>query len=456
MRFRAGQMTLEVLIALAVLTVAISAIVIVVMSNQYTASFSERQHQALRLAQQSIESARAFSQQNFDALSSSTTTNDIFHVVLSTQNVDDYTKRVTSTVSWNAFPGRTSSVYLEGLITNWRALPPDDGTGGGSNPTGDWQNPFTAGTVDLGAGNAGTDIAIKDSIVYMSAVASDNKKDDFFVVDVSNINAPTTIGHLDTGYGLNAIAAIGTYVFGAHDRTSKQLQVIDVSNPSSPRLMASTTLSDNNQKTISIFAKGTFVYIGTQTATGKEFQIYSVANPLNPQFVGAYEVGGNVNDIWVFNNRAYLAVGGIGTELIILDVSNPANPSLVSTFDCVNGCSESVTGQSVFAPTYNTVYLGTENQLVILNTSVITNITVKGKLSTNGGVIDLYARDTLAFLATNNSNQELQIVSIADQTNPTMYATFNFPQVATGIIYRDNVVYISVRSNDSLRIVTSR
>ncbi|GAH25486.1 unnamed protein product, partial [marine sediment metagenome] len=45
--------------------------------------------------------------------------------------------------------------------------------------------------------------------------------------------------------------------------------------------------------------------------------------------------------------------------------------------------------------------------------------------------------------------------NISNPGNIELWSSFNFPQVATGIDYEDNVVYVSVRSNDALRIITS-
>jgi hypothetical protein len=79
-----------------------------------------------------------------------------------------------------------------------------------------------------------------------------------------------------------------------------------------------------------------------------------------------------------------------------------------------------------------------------------------GSKDIGADVNDLRIRDNLAFLATADSNKEFQVWNISDPTNITLWSSFNFPQVATGIDYEDNVVYVSVRSNDALRIITSQ
>jgi len=83
------------------------------------------------------------------------------------------------------------------------------------------------------------------------------------------------------------------------------------------------------------------------------------------------------------------------------------------------------------------------------------NISITSSYDAGGTLNDLYIRDTLAFLGTANNNSEFQVILIEDPTSLTLHSEFNFPQIATGITYRDNVVYVSVRSNDALRIITS-
>ena len=92
----------------------------------------------------------------------------------------------------------------------------------------------------------------------------------------------------------------------------------------------------------------------------------------------------------------------------------------------------------------------------VLDTKDLGDIKTYGQYDAGGKIIDLYVRDYLAFAGVNNSSKELQIVNINDYANPYLYSYINFPQVVTGIDYQDNFVYSSVRSNNGVRIITSR
>lgn len=59
-----------------------------------------------------------------------------------------------------------------------------------------------------------------------------------------------------------------------------------------------------------------------------------------------------------------------------------------------------------------------------------------------------------AFLATEDSNEEFQVLDISNPASiPAPVSTYNFPQEATGVDFENNIIYSSVRSNDGLRII---
>jgi len=71
-------------------------------------------------------------------------------------------------------------------------------------------------------------------------------------------------------------------------------------------------------------------------------------------------------------------------------------------------------------------------------------------------VPEVLAQDYLVFLGTEDANKELKIYNIGNAANITFWSDLNFPQVVTGMAYERNTIYISVRSNDALKIITSQ
>jgi len=448
----AGQSSLEVLIALTILVLAISAAIIVGFGNQSAVVDTQLNNRAVYLARQALEEQRANARQDFELVSPSTNQGEIFTKSIEVIDLGTYSKEVVAKLTWKLSAIQTKEVSLSTIITDWRTAYEQAGTGdGGSGTTGDWTNPMTVGTSDLGPGNEGTDLAIKDQVVFMTGDASDNKKDDFFAIDVTNINMPFLLTSIDTGSGLKSIALWNNYAYVANEDGSAQLQVIDISNPNSPSLVATSSLQSNDEEPRVVFAKSDYAYIGTSNSDGgNELQVFDVSNPSSPIRVESVEIGDHVNDIYGYKDRIYVVTSKADKELIIFDATDPSTLIEIATYDYPGG-----TGQTVFTTSYGYTYIGVSETFIILDTTDLNNISIIGLLATGGQLNDMYVRDNLAFVGTSNNNAEFKVINIENPSFPTTYSEFNFPQIATGITYRDNVVYVSVRSNDALRIITS-
>ncbi len=447
---RAGQSTVEVLVAILILATAFSGAILVIFGGQSLIQDAGESSRALRLARENLEETAVLAKTGFAAIASASSTRDGFVLETLVEDIAERTKRITSRVSWDASPLRVRSEELVTLVTDWYAVVQSGGDTGGGSVSGDWQNPRTLGSVDLGPGVSATDLDVMDKIVYLSADASDPKKHDFFIVDATNGLAPAIIGSFSTGPGLNAVDAIQDYAFAAGQETNNELVVIDVRNRNAPALLTSFALPgiSGNSEGRTVFYLGGKIFIGTNKATGPEFHAVDVSDPANPSALGAYEVNENVNDIHVDGNLAYLATDKEGAGLLILDVSDPSNITLAgqSYLDDANAVWNAVPGLTLLGPDYSFALASTTDPGAIVPL---------GSIAAGGTVNDIVSRDYLAFIGTSDSNREFQVVNISSSTSPVLHSSFNFPQVATGVDYEDNLVYVSVRSNDALRIITS-
>lgn len=458
-----GQSLLELLIALGMILLAISAAAIAFFGGQTLLTDAGVANEATYIAKSMLEAARETARLNFGGLTSSTSTEDMFTKRLTVEEVAADTKKVTAEVEWRAELLRPQRVKLVTLLTDWRnILPPaDPADTGGGGITGDWKNPRTLGSIDLGPGNEATDVDVVNRIVFLSAEASDKKKPDLFIVDATDGQNPFIVSSLDTGPGLNALDVSGDYAYLANNDQNAQFQIVNVSNRSNPLLVTSLQLpgvSGNGAIGWSIFYTNGRIYLGTAEANGPEFFVIDVSNPSSPTVLGSKEIGANVNDIAVNGNLAYIATSR--DEVEIYNISNPAAITKVGAYDAPGATED---GSAVQLVSASRLYLGrlagtgssAYHELHILN---VTNPAMPQNLGSKdigASVNDLYARDELIFLATDDANREFQVWNVADPANIQFWSSFNFPQVASGIDYEDNLVYVSVRSNDALRIITS-
>ena len=135
--------------------------------------------------------------------------------------------------------------------------------------------------------------------------------------------------------------------------------------------------------------------------------------------------------------------------MIIIDVTNPVSPSIMGSINV----NDDVYG--VYPKSENNVLVGEKTKFYIINATDASSMTTLGSALIGNRTRDIVSVGSLAFLATENPNAEFQIYDISNPASPFLWNSFNFPQTATGIDYENNIVYVSVKSNDGLRIITS-
>ncbi len=459
-----GQSIIEILVGISILTIAISAGSLLFFSNQNLFLDQKNHLQALGLASECVEVTKQIFNRDWNEItagnhgllyasttrkwsySGSSDTTGIFTRVANIIVVSNQEKDLKCSVSWNTDPDRPQTISLYYRVSNWRGL------------YGDWSNPKTLGTVDLGAGNQGTDVRVRNKIVYVTTKASTSSKKDFHVVDATNGSAPFVIQSIDTSIGLNALDISGNYAYVAVGSDNKQFQIIDITSNSNPFVVSSSSIP-SSQAALSIAYSNGYAFLGSQnSSSGKEFNIFNVSNPSSPSIVGSYEVGGSVTRVFLKDTYAYLTTTVDDGEIFVLNVSNPVSPTLVKKYDVygtTDGASIDIVGNLLYYGSLHE-YDPAGFEFNILDISNLPTITSTGTKDTASNINDLYVKDYLVFMGTDDSNAEFKLYDISNPQNITQVSTLNFPQVATGIDYENNLIYVSLRSNDALRIVTSQ
>ncbi len=365
-------------------------------------------------------------------------------------DVDVNTKEIKVKVNWSTDPLRIQSSELIERLTNYKNIQASGGDTGGAPPVGNWCDPKTLGSIDLGPGNSATDLDVLNKIVYVSATASSATKPDLFIIDATSGVSPVILGSLNTGKGLSGIDIAGNYAYVVGEDDTKEFQVIDVSNHAAPAVVATLDLAGNYDG-FTVFYWDGYAYVGRASGAAQEFVIINVSNPTSPSLVsGLGNIGDEINDIFVLNNKAYLGTEDDAKGMIVVDVTNVNAPVILGSMN---------SGDHVYS-TYGTneasFGVGGKTKLFMVNASNPASITTLGSVTINSKIKDLVIRGGYAFMGTEDSNKEFQAWDVSDPANITFCASFNFPQNASGIDYEDNLVYMAVRSNDALRIITSQ
>jgi len=158
------------------------------------------------------------------------------------------------------------------------------------------------------------------------------------ILDVSNPASPRRLGG-DTGVGTaRGVAVSGNYAYVAFDGKYSDvgsfrghLEVIDISNPDSPSELGRC----ETMKLFGVVVSGSFAYVVGGGFDDREMTglwIIDVSNPANLRTVGFCDAGGafmgvEVMGVSVSGNYAYVC--GQGQGLQVIDVSNPTDPRRV-------------------------------------------------------------------------------------------------------------------------------
>ncbi len=460
-----GQSLLEVVIALGVFGIILSIGSTLYFGGQSNTLDAAESIRAVDIARTGLEGVRVMRDKNWSDLTdgnhglvlganntwqfsgtSDTVGEFTRQVIVSTESIN--IKKIKVQVSWQT--NRSQQVELVERLTNWRPVQDTGNDTGGTPPSGNWQNPQTLGSIDLGPGNQATDLDVKNKIVYMTATAASSAKPDFFVINATNGQSPSISGSLNTGDGLNGVDTAGNYAYVVGKDDNQEFMVIDISNPANPQKVAGINLPGNADG-LTVFYFGGYVYVGRANGAAQEFMIINVMNPLNPQVTGGLSnVGDEINDIYVYNQRAYIGTEDDAHSMYVIDVSNPVAPAVLGSLNI------NMHVYGIYVARESLVYVGGKTKFYIVDATNPTNIINLGSVTIGSRIRDIALSGTLAFLGTEDSNREFQVWNVANSSNPVLWSFFNFPQVATGVDYEDNLVYVSVRSNDALRIITSQ
>ena len=492
-----GAATLELLIAFAILVLNITAVILLISGGQSIYVDSETNTEAIAMAQELLEDARADAELDFGLVNNRSETEAsgplTYTKTLSvTQTEADlFTKKVTSTVSWPAEGGRNLIVEFTTLLTNPEAV--DGGDTCSSVLSGDWTNPqmtsYEFGKDLVGDPSSGFpigDIDINNSKLYVVVNNSNgNNMPTFFKLDVSEpSDPPNLLESMDNNpsikTGLNSVAIADNYAYVANANKANytscavslscsQLQVIDTDSMSVIGKIKIPGVTGNGGQAIGtkVFYKDGIVYLGlAKTLAGPEFNVIDVGggsaggSPSNPVYLGGFSIGNGVNDIFVRDDYAYVASPN-DQELKVIKVSSPNFPFQVGQYNAPGGGGNNGNGKSL-ALVGNTLSLGRTllngNEFYILSAEEPeTNLPVLGSKNitdedgNNTSVNGIIVRDFLTFLLTND---DFQVLEINDSTNPYTISEYANPLPTPGgsgttMDCEGNYIYFaSLPSND--------
>jgi hypothetical protein len=237
------------------------------------------------------------------------------------------------------------------------------------------------------------------------------------------IFAPTLVGEYNTSGNANGVQIVGNYAYVADD---SGLQIIDISNPTTPILKGTYNTTGSNH---GVQIVGNYAYVTPYS----KLQIIDISNPTTPILKGTYNISGDAYGIQIVGNYAYVANGYLGLQII--DISNPTIPILKGTY-YTSGQPYGV--QIVGSYAYVAV---SSSGLEIIDISDPTIPILKGTYDTSGTAESVQVVGNYAYVADNGSG--LQIIDISNPLAPTLKGNYNTSGTATGVQVVGNYAYVA-------------
>ncbi|GEM_PF-701648 len=463
-----GQSLIELLVALGVFVISISAGFQLFFGGQNLSIDSANIGLASDYGQEAVEAVRTIQDRNWAELtdgshglvfqnnewmfgsSSVSESRDIFTRTIAVGTIDANTKIATTTITWQTDPLRTQTVELVERLTNWQ----EPSKGCVSDPiSGNWAAPRVIGSADIGAGNSGTDVALKLPYAFVSGTASTASKPDLFVFNTTNETAPALVTSINIGSGgINALYVKDNYLYAASPNDNTELLIFNITDPANPAQVGSYNMTGSSDA-FGVAAFGNTVAVGRSESATYELTFFNVTNPASPSIISQITTGGAVRDFYVAYKKLYLISDESDADVWIYDITDTANPTLITAYD-IPGTTEDRTVY-VQEKGGTNILVGNEgDELITIGATNTAQMYVRDRINLGSDINDITCVESdLLFLATDNSTKEFLIVNGANPDDLVEYASLNFSQVASGIEYALNRIYVSVRSNDAFKIV---
>ncbi|MBK6767104.1 MAG: hypothetical protein IPG71_12620 [bacterium] len=241
------------------------------------------------------------------------------------------------------------------------------------------------------------------------------------VLDATNARFPSEIGFFEVPHNSLCVAVDSQYAYVGDEGW---LRVIDLEDPSSPRLIGSCNSSPG--VSFDIVVQGTYAY-----AAGGTMMIFDVSDPTAP--VLASEVlSPGASGIAMSGQLAYVADF---SGLRVFDVSDPQNPTQVGGWSYSGSNSDVVVRDSIaYVVTY-------AEGLHIVSVSNPQNCVEIGQLETPGNAVNIALKDNFALIA--DEGFGLRIIDVSNPTTPIEVGVFSGCEFVENVYCSGNNVFIT-------------
>jgi len=323
---------------------------------------------------------------------------------------------------------------------------------------------------------------------YLGTILGSGAVKEFFIMDITNINTPSTTASYEVGGKVWDMYINGDYAYLATDNATKEVQVINMTNRRAPvestyynftgsltargidRVGTTTYVAFTNgslyamdssaTNTLSIRGSVATGYTLTKLSAGPKYVVtatdtsnislatINVENWSSMSVVGTYQ--GNSNCYSIFyeeaKNRAFLGCddNGANPDFHVVDMTNPANPYFLSSTN--TGASNNdvyVWGSNAYLATSNAAM-----SVKIWNVTTSTSPTYVGYFDAYGSTYSVFFDGAQVFLASDYDTGELQISANGWKGVAflTMYKSLDLNSDNYGVYGDDDYAFVATGS----------
>ncbi len=462
------------LIAFAIVTLCLTAVIGIVFGNQSLSVGIVTNDEAIGLSQQILEKERALAEADFASIDPSQPSVDSYsgpngmyktswqsYFTLDQYgNPNPYEKMIVSTTTWSE-GGRKEEVALHTIVSS----PQDKEAGNDCQVplTANWSSPklLNSTKVTLGAGTTPTAVVVRGKYAYIASQANPSTTGTIFsVVDVSD--KKTLAGNPNAGSGLvspiKTINANDSHFGGV---AFPEIDAIYLEGKYA-YVMGYPHGGNGNDQGGTIFVKNSVAYVGTYNGNNTQFAIIDISIPTAPQVVSGSRkditggtfaivdatvpsaptisptnvlnwVSDQINQIQVYNQKAYVSVEGFGSGVnsgsgqgfIVLNVGGvPSSPPTLDTFYDFGDH-----GYGMVTRNPNNVLLGGHDKsgakggLELLNTTVTPLVPDAGISVAADRLVGIISPGKYVFVASQDPNRLFNVVALDTTARTLNYVT---------------------------------
>ena len=307
-----------------------------------------------------------------------------------------------------------------------------------------WTLPTQVGIYNTDYSASGKDVQVYGDTAYLLTSSSGP---DFYKLDVSNHASPVVSRSLSLSDNAERFDMFGGKAYVASSSNSAELQVFDVGSFS---IMGDYD-KQSSSNAMDIVVSGNNAYLVTRSTGGNPgYELYSIdiSNPSSPVLQDGINIGAGVTGIDINGNYLYLATDNNSSEIWIVDASDPSNLSTVSTINLTGN-----TDANTVLIEGNILYVGREKisrsgEFYIIDVSdPLSPVFLNGNgYEINDIVNDIFIYDNKAFLATENTSAEFQVLNITDKSSPTLIGYKNLSSDATAVVVSDGAAFVTTEN----------